>query len=702
MDVSQYLEIFLDETKEHLQSLNEQLLILEKEPENDDTINEIFRAAHSLKGMAGTMGYKRMQRLTHDMENVFSEIRNGKMKVTAGLVDVLFQCLDALEGYLESIQETANEGTNDNEPIITQLNAILNAETGVEAPAVPETKKSEESNTTAAGKYAPLYKELSLEPQEKHAISEAFEKGLNVYGVTVYIQESCILKAARAFLVFKGIDDVGETIKSVPSVQDIEDERFDLHFSMYIISKESYQTVEAVIKNVSEIEAVVGEEFTYETINNMNTKQEKSDEEEEKAYEQQTTSQAPAQAKQAAQATTKAPANNTKAAAKPVVNRTVRVDIDKLDVLMNLVSELIIAKNGLVSVSSSEAGQSSQGFHEQIEYLERVTTNLHESVMKTRMVPIESVVNRFPRMIRDLNKKLNKKMELYMTGEDTELDRTVIDEIGDPLMHLLRNSADHGLESGEVRVSRGKPEVGSIFLDAYQEGNNVIIEVRDDGNGIDVNAVRNKALERGTITPEQAESMNDKDIIDLLFLPSFSTAKVVSDVSGRGVGLDVVKSKIEALGGDVEVKSKLGEGSTWTIRLPLTLAIIQALMVELGDEKYAIALGSIQTIEDISVNDIKYVEAKEVIHIRETVIPLIRLDKVLGIEKSEEQPENLTVVIVKKGERLAGLVVDNLMGQQEIVIKSLGKYINIDKVISGATILGDGEIALILDVNTLV
>ncbi|MFA9375381.1 MAG: chemotaxis protein CheW [Lachnotalea sp.] len=709
MDVSQYLEIFLDETKEHLQSLNEQLLVIEKEPENDATINEIFRAAHSLKGMAGTMGYKRMQRLTHDMENVFSEIRTGKMKVTAGLVDVLFQCLDALEGYLEAIQQTADEGTNDNEPIITQLNAILNAEKGIVAPA--QVKQTQEvSNASTGEKFAPLYKEISFEPQEKHAISEAFDRSLNVYGVTVYIQESCILKAARAFLVFKGIEDVGETIKSTPSVQDIEDEKFDLQFSMYIISKESYQTVEAVIKNVSEIECVVGEEITVETIESMNLKQEKAEAAQEaeadKLLEQEATGTAAQVVKTPAQATAKAqastPNNTSKTATKPVVNRTVRVDIEKLDVLMNLVSELIIAKNGLVSVSSSEVGQNSQGFHEQIEYLERVTTNLHESVMKTRMVPIESVVNRFPRMIRDLNKKLSKKMELYMTGEDTELDRTVIDEIGDPLMHLLRNSADHGLESGEVRIARGKPEVGSIFLDAYQEGNNVIIEVRDDGNGIDVNVVRNKALERGSITPEQAESMTDKDIIDLLFLPSFSTAKVVSDVSGRGVGLDVVKSKIEALGGDVEVKSKLGEGSVWTIRLPLTLAIIQALMVELGDEKYAISLGSIQTIEDISISDIKYVEAKEVIHIRETVIPLIRLDQVLGIVKDENEPENLTVVIVKKGEKLAGLVVDNLMGQQEIVIKSLGKYINIDKIISGATILGDGEIALILDVNTLV
>ncbi len=382
------------------------------------------------------------------------------------------------------------------------------------------------------------------------------------------------------------------------------------------------------------------------------------------------------------------------------MNRSVRVDIEKLDVLMNLVSELIIAKNGLVSQSSSEEVSQSQAFNEQIEYLERVTTNLHESVMKVRMMPIETVTQKFPRMIRDLSKKLNKKMELYMTGEDTELDRTVIDEIGDPLMHLLRNSADHGLESAEIRARRGKPEVGTVCLDAYQDGNNVVIEVRDDGNGIDVEAVKNKALDKGSITPEQAAAMSDKEIIDLLFKPSFSTAKVVSDISGRGVGLDVVKTKIEALGGDIEVKTELGVGSTFIIRLPLTLAIIQALMVELGDEKYAISLGSIQIIEDIPVSDIKYVQTKEVVNLRGSVIPIIRLDEVLDIESSNEE-ETLTVVIVKKGDRLAGLVVDKLIGQQEIVIKSLGKYISNSKIINGATILGDGEVALILDVNTL-
>lgn len=701
MDVSQYLEIFIDETKEHLQSLNEQLLILEKEPGNADTINEIFRAAHSLKGMAGTMGYKRMQRLTHDMENVFSEIRNGKMQVSAGLVDVLFQCLDALEGYLDSILTSADEGTNDNEPIIHQLNDILSSSTG----QVTLSKENQPIKTTAETsshtKYVHKYQTIKFADHEKHAITEALEKGLNVYGITVFIQETCILKAARAFLIFKGMEQVGETIKSVPNVQDIEDEKFELDFSMFIITKESLNKVFEVVKNVSEIEEVVGTSIVAENLDQYLSATTKEQQEEQEVSAD---SQSPilADTKDNAEKSSNVSKNSNKSQGKPVVNRTVRVDIEKLDVLMNLVSELIIAKNSLVSVSENEVGLSSQGFHEQIEYLERVTTNLHESVMKVRMVPIESVVNRFPRMIRDLSKKLNKKMELYMSGEDTELDRTVIDEIGDPLMHLLRNSADHGLESTEERIRIGKPETGSIFLDAYQEGNNVVIEVRDDGKGINVEAVKAKAIERGSITAEQAESMTDTEIIDLLFLPSFSTAKTISDVSGRGVGLDVVKSKIEALGGDVSVKNKYGEGSTWTIHLPLTLAIIQALMVELGSEKYAIAIGSIQNIEDISASDIKYVEAREVIHLRGTVIPLIRLDDVLGIEKKEETQDNLTVVIVKKADKLAGLVVDHLIGQQEIVIKSLGKYINIDKIISGATILGDGEIALILDVNTLV
>ena len=706
MDVSQYLEIFLDETKEHLQNLNTQIMTLEQEPENADTINEIFRAAHSLKGMAGTMGYKRMQTLTHDMENVFSEVRNGTIKVRGNMIDILFQCLDALEEYLASIQETADEGTNDNEPLIKALNAILKGSDGDAAKEEKAEKKEEapakelEGPETSEGAG---WQEIKLGNTEQNVIREAVSQGKSVFGLTVSVQEACILKAARSFLVFKALEELGEIIVSVPSTQDIEDEKFDLDFSVIVITDRDLDTVTKAALSVSEIEKVVGGKVTVEPGEEKEepavvTASADPDQKETAVSEpsSQAGSVAAAPAKPAAK-----PAGDKKPVSKPVVNRTVRVDIEKLDALMNLVSELIIAKNSLVSASNVGTGNSNL-FNEQIEYLENVTTNLHESVMKVRMVPIESVVQKFPRMIRDLSKKLNKKMELYMSGEETELDRTVVDEIGDPLMHLLRNSADHGLESAQLRKERGKPEAGSIYLDAYQDGNNVVIEVKDDGNGIDVEAVKNKAIERGVITPEQAENMSDKEIIDLLFNAGFSTAKKVSDVSGRGVGLDVVKSKIESLSGEVEVKSKLGEGSTWTIRLPLTLAIIQALMVDVGGEKYAISLGSIQTIEDITKDDIKLVQANEVIHLRGTVIPLIRLSDVLDIESKKSSDDDLLVVIVKKGDKLAGLVVDELMGQQEIVIKSMGKYINKCKFISGATILGDGEVALILDANALI
>ncbi|SEV95094.1 chemotaxis protein CheA [[Clostridium] fimetarium] len=692
MDVSQYLEIFIDESNEHLQSLNEQLLVLEKEPENKETINEIFRAAHSLKGMAGTMGYKRMQNLTHNMENVFAEIRNDKMKVTANLVDVLFQCLDALESYVSNIQSSQDEGTYDNEPVIKQLNDFLNS--GTEK-TLKTVKASSALAETAASSETGL-NDIVLADFEKHAVNEALKRDLNVYKIQVAVDPNCILKAARAFLVFKNLEGHGDIIKSEPTVQDIEDEQFDLTFNIIIVSKESFESITKIIKNVSEIGDAFGEVITIPfSDEEINAQDNEDNKDLDQVYSNETK---PAATNQ------KAPVVNNKSQAK-TVGRSVRVDIEKLDVLMNLVSELIIAKNGLVSASNSEDDKNmntNQGFNEQIEYLERVTTNLHESVMKVRMMPIESVVNKFPRMIRDLSKKLDKKMELYMTGEETELDRTVIDEIGDPLMHLLRNSADHGLENSAVRQERGKDEVGSIFLDAFQDGNNVVIEVRDDGNGIDVEKVKGSALKKGVITEEQASMMSDKEIVDLLFRPSFSTAEKISDVSGRGVGLDVVKSKIEALGGDVEVKSKYGEGSTFTIRLPLTLAIIQALMVKLGDEKYAIALGSIQTIEDIPVSEIKHVHSKEVIHLRGNVIPLVRLNKVIDLPGEQEEQENITVVIVNKGDKQAGLVVDSLIGQLEIVIKSLGKYININRMISGATILGDGSVALIIDVNTLV
>ena len=790
MDVSQYLEIFIDEAKEHLENLNTQIMNLEQDGENMDTINEIFRAAHSLKGMSGTMGYKRMQTLTHDMENVFSKVRDGNIKVDSDMVDVLFQCLDALEAYVALIQETADEGDNDNAHLIKALNDILNedqasGENGAGAGDATGNGGAASANQTGAnaggagaigagtgtagmgsagassgngagegtgagvsnagGTDASVrtadgagnadlandkhkWKQIKIGNVEKSAIEDAVKEGLFAYGVSIYVQESCLLKAARAFLVFRAIEEVGEVILSVPSVQDIEDERFDRDFSVIVLTDQPLEKVLDAIKNVSEIEDAVGGtvSLTGDTAGASNAGASAGGADGANAGAGATGAGASGAGGNAGAGVTSGGTAGAggagagkggaaggkggqggkpevkKAMGKPVVNRTVRVDIEKLDSLMNLVSELIISKNSLVSVAETEIGGGSLAFNEQIEYLESVTTSLHESVMKVRMVPIESVVTKFPRMIRDLSKKLDKKMELYMTGEDTELDRTVVDEIGDPLMHLLRNSADHGLESAEVRAKRGKPEVGSIFLDAYQDGNNVIIEVRDDGNGIDVEAVKAKAIEKGKITQEQAEAMSEKEAIDLLFQPSFSTAKQVSDVSGRGVGLDVVKSKIESLSGEVEVRTKLGEGSTFTIRLPLTLAIIQTLMVVVGGEKYAISLGSIQTIENIPVGDVKTVQGKEVIYLRGNVIPLVRLTKELDVESHNAPDADLLVLIAKKGDRYAGIVVDELIGQMEIVIKNMGKFIGKSRLISGATILGNGEVALILDANALI
>ncbi|MDE7205760.1 MAG: chemotaxis protein CheA, partial [Lachnospiraceae bacterium] len=502
MDTSQYLDIFLDESKEHLQNLSDQIMDLEQNPDNMDTVNEIFRAAHSLKGMAGTMGYKRMQTLTHDMENVFSEVRNGTFKVQPGMIDILFRSLDALEEYVDNIQQTTEEGTNDNQDLIDALNSILKNNGEIKpinkAEAAAEAAASAEAAAEAQNAKQPKWEDIKISDTERMLIEKAHKEGLKAYGITIYVEEACVLKAARAFLVFKALEKLGEVIVSSPTAQDIEDEKFDLTFSLIFISGSTIDEVRAAVKSVSEIEEVFCDTYRLEAVPEPEHQETEHEKAEELHSEQPKPTAAAAQAAAPAAVGSK-PAAASKPTAKPVVNRTVRVDIEKLDNLMNLVSELIIAKNSLIAATAAEGkGDNGNAVNEQIEYLESVTTNLHESVMKVRMVPIESVVAKFPRMIRDLSKKLGKKMELYMTGEDTELDRTVVDEIGDPLMHMLRNSADHGLEPNDVRVANGKPEVGSIFLDAYQDGNNVVIEVRDDCCGINIEAVKQKGIERGT------------------------------------------------------------------------------------------------------------------------------------------------------------------------------------------------------------
>lgn len=686
MDVNQYLEIFIEESKDNLQMLNENLLKLENNPSDTEIINEIFRVAHTLKGMAGTMGFTRMQKLTHTMENVLSEIRAGSLNIDANIVDILFQSLDSLEQYVEVIINTGTEGTEENAELIGELGKVIeNKEGGTVTPAPQKAPViKEESNIKAADL-------LKLSEEQEDIKNIAIRDGLNVFEIKVTLSVNCVLKSARAFVAFTEFERLGEIIHCNPSTQEIEDEQFETEFQVVLVTKENAELVQKTILNVSEIESVIVNAYEAAPIEVAEVKEEAKEEAKTEVKEETVAPKVEHKEEQKA-------AQNAKS---QVSNKTVRVNIDRLDTLMNLVSELIIVKTQLEGLNVTTVDGAENNYNDSVEYLERVTTNLHDAVMKVRMVPIETVFNRFPRMIRDVSRKLGKDIDLVMSGEETELDRTVIDEIGDPLIHLLRNAADHGLETTEERIKLGKPQKGTIKLQAYQDGNSVVIEVGDDGKGIDVEKIRNSAIKKGTVTKEEAEAMNDNEVIDLLFRPSFSTAEKISDLSGRGVGLDVVKSKINELGGHVEVKTALGKGTTFIVRLPLTLAIIQALMINIKDEKYAIPLSNINNIEDIHKDDIQFVQNQEVIMVRNEIIPIVRLRSVIGLEEDTDS-EMLMCVIVQKGEKQVGFIVDSLIGQQEIVIKSLGKYLNGIDIIAGATILGNGEVALILDVNSLI
>lgn len=683
MDMSQYLQIFIEESNDHLQSLNEHLLNLEHSPDDIQILNEIFRVAHTLKGMAGTMGFVKMQKLTHNVENVLSEIRSGKIKVNSDRLDILFQCLDALENYVDEIIRTSQEGNDEHAELITALERIIG-----EANGQHDLPKEEHPKTNGIEMQSEVDGELLVLPEAQlHIKDEAINQGLNVYQLNIELSASCVLKSARAFVIFKDLETLGEVIYSVPDVQDIEDEKFEDSFKIVIITKHDSQLIRDRILSVMEVEKV--EVIAYEKAESNNevlitVSEDTEEDEQQKKAENALTGQG----------------NNAQQNKQQVAAKSVRVSIERLDNLMNLVSELIIVKTQLDGIKGDSHEEHSANYNDSIEYLERITDNLHQAVMKVRMVPVESVFNRFPRMIRDVSRKLGKDIELVMSGEETELDRTVIDEIGDPLIHLLRNAADHGLETTEERKKLGKDPKGTIKLQAYQDGNSVVIQVVDDGKGIDVEKIREGSIKKGLITREVAPTLSEQEVLELLFKPGFSTSDKITDLSGRGVGLDVVKSKITALGGHVDVKTEKGKGSKFIVRLPLTLAIIQALMVKIGDEKYAIPLNNIQNIEDVRKEEIKFVQQQEVIVLRNEVIPIVRLHKLLDLE--QEERDLMMVVIVKKGEKQIGFMIDSLIGQQEIVIKPLGKYLSHINMIAGATILGNGEVALILDVNTLV
>lgn len=688
MDMNQYLTMFIDESNDHLQSLNENMLQLESNPDDIGIVQIIFRSAHTLKGMAATMGYEDLASLTHQMENVLDLVRNEKLKMQDFIFDTLFKSLDALESMVQDITE-GGDGKADVSSIVASLQSIVRGEG-----ASPGGAAAEGDNSAVA------VQGIELDEFQFSVLDQSISEGHKVLYIQVTLREDCQLKAVRAYMVFETLERSGEIVKTYPDVQEIEQGEFDRVFSLYYITQRETQDIESQILGVSEIETTTVVALDHESLQQMVQESAATAE----AVKPQVSEAAPAAVASPEAKSPSAPAKESKAPARNAgggnPSRTIRVDIERLDVLMNLFSELLIDRVRLEQLASESKNQE---LTDTVEHMSRVSSDLQNIVLKLRMVPVDTVFNRFPRMVRDLAKTLDKKIDLIITGAETELDRTVIDEIGDPLVHLLRNSADHGVEPVADRIAAGKPETGTVHLRAFHSGNNVFIEIEDDGRGIYRDKILKNALAKGVVTEAEAATMTDDEVNQLLFAPGFSTAEKISDVSGRGVGLDVVKSKIVALGGNVTIYSTPGKGTNFSVQLPLTLSIIAAMLIRMGSEKYAIPLSSIVETGIIKRGQIKHVHGSRMIQFRESLIPVISLSRLFEIpDYDEELEEETEIVVIRKGDRLAALTIDDFIGQSEIVIKNLGKYLPAIQGVSGATILGDGQVALIIDANAFI
>ena len=700
MDVSQYLSMFLEESMENLSKLNDSLLELEQKPDNLEVVNEIFRVSHTIKGMSATMGYMKMSELTHKMEDVLSKFRDGTLKVNRDVVTLLFKCLDTLESMINNISDGNNDEI-DIEAIVVDLAGIL------------EDKPIENINET-------IEEKLKLEDHHMNIIN-IDKTPYFVYEIKIVLADTVLLKTARVFIFFREIEKYGDIIHTLPSTQDIETENFDLEVDILYVTMMAKEKLQDIIKHISEIKKVAIKEINSDNVkksygnevfinleeasenlkNNIKSDDAKSEEisqvKNNRVVNEENINKVQINANN--KDVTKEKVSKSKKQSMSIKKGTqsVRVDLDRLDMVMNMVSELVIHRTRLEQISNT---YNSSELNETLEQIARSTSELQDLVMKIRMLPLEVVFNRFPRMIRDLSLELNKDIQFIIEGASTELDRTVIDEIGEPLIHLLRNAVDHGIETKEKRVEAGKNPTGQIQLYAYQEGTKAVIKIRDDGKGLDVDKIKAKAEKVGIST----NGMSDTDIKNLIFLEGFSTNDKVTDISGRGVGMDVVKTKISSLGGTIDLQSEVGKGSTFVIKLPLTLQIIKALLVKVNGETMAISLGFVDSVINWKEDLIKKSNNKEVLSYRDEIIPLIRMSKKFSLDSGicNLNNESSYIIVAKVGEKIAALLVDDLLGQQEIVIKNLGKSLQGLKEYIGATILGDGLVTLIVDVASII
>jgi two-component system, chemotaxis family, sensor kinase CheA len=650
--------IFLQEAEEVLQLLDEDIVKLEKEEGNSNLLNEIFRAAHTLKGSSAMLGHQRMSKVAHAMENVLEGLRKGTLKANPQLVDALLSSLDVLKELKEELN-TSEEKDVDISGAIASLEIAAN----LDHPA----EKKQESQKSG---------QLELDNNARSKLKTALDNSQNVHHIAVKIDKASTWAAVRCFQIINELSQIGDVICSAPSQKEIEEGTVGFELELALATQSDASLTQKTITILPDISSVEISPFKVDDVTLH-------------------IEDAAAQANKSLDGKVRAP-------------QTVRIDVNHLDSLMEQIGELVVSRNRINQLSRML--ESKYRGDDVIDDLGKTTVQtgkivntLQQDIMKIRMLPIEIVFNSFPRMVRDLARKAGKKIDFVIAGQETEVDRSVIEHIKDPLVHLLRNSVDHGIETAAKRESAGKSETGVIKLTAYHEQNHICITVEDDGKGIDPNSIRNSAVKKGFIKADEAERLSDSEAIDLMFLPGLSTAEKTTEVSGRGVGMDVVKTNINSLNGTVQVASTVGKGTKFTLKLPLTLAILPSLLISVGKMLYAIPLANIVETTKLIPEDLKTVRRQLVITSRDSVLPVIYLSNALGWSKESDQDlSHKFVVIVKSGEMTFGLIVDTLIEQQEIVIKSLGNFFGGIKGVAGASILGDGRVALIIDIANII
>lgn len=672
-DNSIYRTLFFEETDDHLQQLNDNVLELESNPNDTNLLNEIFRSAHTLKGMAATMGYDVMTELTHKMENIFEQFKEGTVDVTSSSISLIFRCLDKLSSLVEDLRDEKELTHESIEDLLTELQ-------GVEE---QDTETVEEVPETSSGELVVGFSQL--EDSDLHVIKNALADEYQAFSIAIRLEGGSLLKGPRAFLIMEKLEQEGDLLHTEPTTEVLEEGEFESDFHVVYLTKNDKERVLENILGNSEIEEVKVELF--DEIKHIldSTSEEIVTEEVVEEVVSQKVEEKPKETKEKQQSTSSVTHHNNN-------NQSIRVDLSRLDLFLNLVSELVVYRNQLEEVSTRE---NITDIKDSLEQVSRLTSELQDLVLKIRMQQVKVVFSRFPRMVRDLSTELGKDMDLIITGEETELDKTVVSELSEPLVHLLRNSVDHGIESPEAREAAGKDRKGTIMLSAFQEANQVIITIEDDGKGIDPEVIRESAERKGIST----EGMSEEDIQQLIFHPGFSTAQEVTNISGRGVGMDVVKSKITSLGGTIELRSQVNMGTMFIIKLPLTLSIIDALMVRIGHENFAIPLDIVERVVMIREPEIQGTLHEEVYEFQGQMIPVIRTNEVLQLEK--KQTEKYYAIIVNIDQRYYAVLSDELIGQQEVVIKKIDSILQQTRKYQGATILGDGSIALILNVNAI-